>query len=82
MGSATLSVNDLRERILGTWRMLSWKRSLVPSGEQSDALGPNPSSDPSDQCLQRAGRTAPDCVEKRDPHTNQTNFQPTRRLDP
>jgi hypothetical protein len=22
--------------------MLSWKRTLVPSGEQSDALGPNP----------------------------------------
>ena len=42
MGSTTPSVNDLRERILGTWRMLSWKRTLVPSGEQSDALGPNP----------------------------------------
>jgi len=30
------------------------------------------SSKPSDQCLQRASPTAPDCVEKRDPHTNQT----------
>ncbi len=25
----------------------------------------------SDQCLQRAGFTAPDCVKKRDPHNNQ-----------
>lgn len=42
MGTATPSLNDLRRDIVGTWRMLSWKRSLVPSGEQSDALGPNP----------------------------------------
>jgi len=33
---------DLRTRILGTWRMLSWKRILVSTGEQSDALGPDP----------------------------------------
>lgn len=33
---------DLRSRLLGTWRMLSWKRVLVPSGEESDALGPSP----------------------------------------
>ena len=30
------------------------------------------SSEPSDQCLQRASLIAPDCVEKRDPHINQT----------
>jgi hypothetical protein len=34
--------NDLRTRILGTWRMLSWKRTLVSTGEQSDAIGPDP----------------------------------------
>lgn len=34
--------DDLRRKIVGTWRMLSWKRRLVPSGEESDALGPNP----------------------------------------
>jgi hypothetical protein len=32
----------LRQRILGTWRMLSWKRKLVESGDESDALGPDP----------------------------------------
>jgi hypothetical protein len=30
------------ESILGTWRMLSWTRTLLSSGETSDALGPNP----------------------------------------
>ena len=34
--------SDLRLKILGTWRMLAWKRVLVESGEESDALGPNP----------------------------------------
>ena len=33
---------QLRNQLLGTWRMVSWKRILVPSGEQSDALGPDP----------------------------------------
>ena len=33
---------DVAAQVLGTWRMLSWKRVLVPSGEESDALGPNP----------------------------------------
>jgi Lipocalin-like domain len=42
MGSMTLSPTDLHQRIIGTWRMLSWIRSLVPSGEQSNALGPDP----------------------------------------
>lgn len=36
------SASTLSERILGTWRMLAWTRTLVPSGEKSDALGPNP----------------------------------------
>lgn len=34
--------NDLRTRLLGTWRMLSWKRTLVSTGEQSDAIGADP----------------------------------------
>jgi len=33
---------SLRQRILGTWNILSWKRTLVKSGEESDAFGPNP----------------------------------------
>ena len=32
----------LRQRILGTWKMLAWTRKLVDSGEEADALGPNP----------------------------------------
>ena len=36
------SAVTLSERILGTWRMLAWTRTLVPSGEESDALGPDP----------------------------------------
>jgi hypothetical protein len=36
------AVPDLGSRLLGTWRMLSWKRVLVPSGDESDALGPSP----------------------------------------
>jgi len=31
-----------RERIVGTWRMLSWKRIVSVDGECSDALGSNP----------------------------------------
>jgi hypothetical protein len=34
--------SDLRCRLLGIWRMLSWKRVLVPSAEEWDALGPKP----------------------------------------
>jgi hypothetical protein len=30
------------ERLAGTWRMVSWKRESVATGEQSDALGPDP----------------------------------------
>ena len=42
MTTDTQSISELRGRILGTWRMLSWQRKLVESGEESDALGPNP----------------------------------------
>jgi hypothetical protein len=28
--------------LLGTWTMLSWRREVVATGEQSDVLGPNP----------------------------------------
>lgn len=42
MGSARWSPGELRQQILGTWRMVSWTRSLVPSGEQQDAFGPAP----------------------------------------
>lgn len=33
---------QMSDRIIGTWRMLSWKRVLVGSGEESDAFGRNP----------------------------------------
>jgi len=36
------SPSSARERILGTWRMLSWTRKLIGSGEEVDALGPDP----------------------------------------
>ena len=42
MASEAQSAEALRERILGTWRMLAWKRKVVASGEESDALGPDP----------------------------------------
>ena len=32
----------LRDQLIGTWRMLSWKRFIVDTGEERDALGPNP----------------------------------------
>jgi hypothetical protein len=34
--------DDLRSRVLGTWRMLSWTRRLSETGSESDALGPDP----------------------------------------
>lgn len=40
--SEAQSTEALRERILGTWRMLAWKRRVVESGEASDAIGPDP----------------------------------------
>jgi hypothetical protein len=42
MASEAQSAATLRERILGTWRMLAWTRKLVESGEETDALGPDP----------------------------------------
>jgi hypothetical protein len=36
------SVEALRQRILGTWRMLAWTRKVVESGQESEALGPDP----------------------------------------
>lgn len=36
------AVPDLGSRLVGTWRMLSWKRILVSTGDESDALGPDP----------------------------------------
>lgn len=38
----TEDADSLSARIIGTWRMLSWRRILVESGAESDALGPNP----------------------------------------
>jgi hypothetical protein len=42
MASGYDPIGTLRNRLLGTWRMLSWKRRLLASGEESDALGPDP----------------------------------------
>jgi hypothetical protein len=28
--------------LLGTWKMVSWTREVVATGETSDAMGPNP----------------------------------------
>ena len=42
MASENPKAAALGDRIIGTWRMLSWKRTLVGSGEERDALGPNP----------------------------------------
>jgi hypothetical protein len=28
--------------LLGTWRMISWTRKVVATGETTDAMGPNP----------------------------------------
>lgn len=42
MKSAGSTAAALRDQIIGTWRMLSWKRILVDTGEERDALGPNP----------------------------------------
>lgn len=36
------SPQKLQRELVGTWRMLSWRRRLVASGEESDALGPHP----------------------------------------
>ena len=31
-----------RSALLGTWKMASWTREVVATGETSDAMGPNP----------------------------------------
>ena len=31
-----------RTALLGKWKMLSWKRESIETGEQTDALGPVP----------------------------------------
>lgn len=36
------SPTNRQRNVVGTWRMLSWKRRLVGSGDESDALGPSP----------------------------------------
>ncbi len=30
------------QALLGTWKMVSWKREIIATGEQLDALGPDP----------------------------------------
>lgn len=35
-------VADPRNRILGAWKLISWRRRLVETGEESDAFGPDP----------------------------------------
>ena len=42
MASDYNPIETLRNRLLGTWRILSWKRHGIASGEESDALGPDP----------------------------------------
>lgn len=42
MATLAPATAPLREKIVGTWRMLSWKRLSIPGGEEADALGPDP----------------------------------------
>jgi hypothetical protein len=42
MATSNPDVLALRDRIVGTWRMLSWRRVVAGSGEEADALGPEP----------------------------------------
>lgn len=42
MTSENSSSDSLSAMILGTWRMLSWRRLVVGTSEQADALGPDP----------------------------------------
>ena len=42
MASTLPSPDSLKTRLLGTWRILSWKRKLITTGEESDVLGPDP----------------------------------------
>jgi hypothetical protein len=31
-----------RDGLLGTWKMVSWKREIIATGEKVDVLGPDP----------------------------------------
>jgi hypothetical protein len=31
-----------RDALMGTWKMVSWKREIIATGDQADALGPDP----------------------------------------
>src|SRR5690242_11333528 len=31
-----------RAALLGTWRMVSWRREVIATGERTDVLGPHP----------------------------------------
>lgn len=42
MSTNTASADALGDQIIGTWRMLSWKRIESGAREESDALGPSP----------------------------------------
>jgi hypothetical protein len=42
MSSDGSNAAALRDQLIGTWRMLSWKRIIADTGEERDALGPNP----------------------------------------
>lgn len=42
MTSPDTRLAALREQLLGSWRMISWTRMLSGTGEESDALGPDP----------------------------------------
>src|SRR5574337_2125887 len=42
MATLAPEIAPLHEKIVGTWRMLSWKRLSIPGGEEADALGTNP----------------------------------------
>lgn len=42
MTSPDTRLAALREQLLGSWRMISWTRTLSGTGEESDALGPDP----------------------------------------
>ena len=35
---------DIRQRLFGTWKLVSMKRIMLETGQQSDDYGPNPIS--------------------------------------
>ena len=37
-----MTAPEIANRLLGTWRMLSWTREVVGSAESTDAFGPSP----------------------------------------